>query len=215
MKAGPLLLLLACGQARAALQLFTPEQHRSIRQATDDAQAFYFCFKKDRAYMKTKDPRWKAPAWIDADLDAMIKRPVWKDSDARTLNEAQLWQAPFLVIYQVLQVFHSTPFNAKTGALAHPTPPQILKYYEDDAVSLKNAVDRLTRAKLGGSLRGRGAVVLSRLRRAVVETGKMHAAVRDGDTNRFKTSLTFLCAITTAAYGDLYIDPPAPQRLVK
>ena len=203
-------LALALPPAGAA-QIFSPSEVRFLVDAKEGAEArtqrFYHYFKKDR------DPTLPVPAWIDQNLEAMLRRPVWQDPEEGILNEAQLWQAPASVLYEFFELTRKTFLPSDGGQLAPPAA--LIRDYEDNRIRFQMALDRLYRARLGSSLAGRGRAVIASLDLVVREMDTLMDALVSGriacqpkdERSCYKEAVLAIAALTNSAYHALHAQP--------
>ncbi len=192
---------------------FSPEQIKFLVDKTNGAEArsqvIYHYFKKDR------DPGLAPPKWVDDTLEAMLQKPVWQDPEEGILNEAQLWQAPSAVLYEFFELTRKTFPPADGGQLMQPG--SLLRDYEDNRIRFQMALDRLYRARLGSSLRGRGRAVLSNLELIVREMDSIMDALTSNDAGRYKVAVVAIGALTHNVYAVLQAaprgyEPPGAQE---
>jgi hypothetical protein len=160
---------------------FTRAEIASVEKGEESAQLIYHYLKKDR------DPRLKVPAWLAAQLPAMLTRPAWQDPDDGVLNEAQLWQASAAVLYEFFETTRKTFPPEFGGGLAAPS--SLSRDYRDAAQRFAMTLDRLHRARLEGSLGGRGRDALDRLDRIAASVGGAAGAAAARDDAAYKASI--------------------------
>ncbi|MBI4371291.1 MAG: type II secretion system F family protein [Elusimicrobia bacterium] len=209
--AAALLLAAAAAGSAAAQQVLSPAdvaflfgernaRNEIVREGAEDRiQTFYHYFNKDR------DARVAPPAWVDKTLDAMLRHPVWQDPDQGILNEAQLWQSPASVLYEFLElVRRSLPPAA--GGQSLP-PADLLREYEDGRVRFQISLDRLTRARLQGSLGGRGRAVLASFGLIDRQMESAISALVAGDAPRWRGAVLAVGALSDGAFAALQAPP--------
>jgi len=190
--AGALALAAACDRKPPIPGYFTRADIYALADDNDGAetrvQLMYHYFKKDH------DPSIKTPAWLDRSLPAMLKRGVWQDPDDGVLNEAQLWQAPMAVLYEFYELTRGTFPPEYGGRLARAS--DLADQYRDSAAKMAMAVSRLRKARLEGSLDGRGRGALDVLDKIVLETDGLSSALAAKDESRFKPAVLAVAART-------------------
>jgi tight adherence protein B len=203
--------------APAGAQIFSPAEVKFLVDKTDGAEAnsqiIYHYFKKDR------DPGLAVPSWIDATLDAMIKRPVWQDPEEGVINEAQLWQAPVSVLYEFFELTRKTFLPSDGGQLVQPGA--LIRDYAEERIKFQMSLDRLYRAHLGSSLGGRGRAVMADFDLILKEMDSVVDALTSSDADRYKEAVIAVGALTDNAFRVMnrmprgYGEPPGDRAGAK
>jgi len=196
-----LLLSWACLAHAGPGSGFTQEQIASITDPKDGAevlaQRFYAYFNKDR------DPSVQAPEWLDKSLDAMAGRVALQDSEDGPLSEARLWQAPASAVYEFFE------YTRKTFQYPRRKPETLIEDYADGRARLREALARLRKARLEGSLGGRGKPVLAAFDGILREMDKTLAALRRSDRKRYRAAVSAVGVLMRRAHSALV---QAPDR---
>ncbi len=198
------LLASACGPSQPPLP--GPFDRVDLSELTDNdhgaemrAEVLYHYLKKDH------DPRLKVPDWIDAERTE-LSRPIYQDPDDGALTEAQLWQAPFSVLYEFYEITRKTFPPEYGGSLAKPL--NLSAEYRDNDERMKLAVGRLRSLHLEGSLGGRGRAAIDMLEKISVSIDGIAGSLTARDDTRFKASVM----AASAGTGDLYRLFRAPPK---
>ncbi len=185
--------------APGAAQVFAPAQVKFLVDKGSGAEArsqiSYHYFKKDR------DPALQVPSWIDQTLDAMVRRPVWKDPEEGVLNEAQLWQAPFSVLYEFFELTRKTFMPVDGGQLVPPA--SLARDYADNRIRFQMSLDRLLRARLGSSLGGRGRAVMADFDLILKEMDSVVDALTSANAEGYNDAVMAVGALSNNAFDVL------------
>ena len=180
--------------ARVDLSELTDQNHG----AQTRAQLLYHYLKSD------SEPALKVPAWIDGERPS-LSRAIYQDPDDGALTEAQLWQAPFVVLYSFYEITRKTFPPEYGGSLVKPL--DLAAEYRDNDERMKLAVGRLRSLHLESSLGGRGRAEIDVLEKISVEIDGVAGSLTAKDDTRFKKSVLAVSSETGDLYR-LFQDPP-------
>ena len=168
--------------------------------AESDVQRFYHYFKKDR------DPALIVPGWVDQIMPAMLAHPVWQDPEQGMLNEAQIWQGPPAVLYEVFELTRKTLSPKDGGQLQNPKT--LAGDYETERIRFEMALDRLYRARLENSLAGRGREEMAIFSLIDKEMESLITGLTNGNVEEYRQGLMAIAMLSKQAFQRLN-QPPA------
>jgi tight adherence protein B len=145
------------------------------------------------------------PPWLDAELPDMFKKPVWQDPNEGVLNEAAIWQGPVAVLYEFFTILQKT-YPADDGGNG-VSPTQLLRDFADNSTRYTMSVDRLKRARLGGSMDGRGRAILADLDLIASEYQSLMDGLIRSDISEFRTSALSIAELCHMLYREIYRKP--------
>ncbi|HBE88416.1 MAG TPA: hypothetical protein DDW67_04665 [Elusimicrobia bacterium] len=154
--------------------------------AAEDMQLFYHWLAPElpaAARARTtschaKNEGLRIPAWLETARPAMLEKMAWKDPEDGELSEARVWQDTVSILYE---------FAEKTSAaLSDPDPAKassasLAADYADMRTRLLYAMDRITKARLQGSMEGRGGSLLASIDAASQRLELLLSAIHSGD----------------------------------
>ncbi|MDQ7773831.1 MAG: RcpC/CpaB family pilus assembly protein [Elusimicrobiales bacterium] len=127
-------------------------------------------------HAKNKDLR--IPEWLEAARPAMLEKKAWKDPEEGDLSEARVWQDAFSILYEFAEKTSAALSAAAPGAASSVA---LAAEYADMRTRLLYAMDRIYRARLQGSLGGRGGSLLASIDAASQHLELLVSAVYAGD----------------------------------
>ena len=147
----------------------------------------------------------RRPEWLEAALPDMARHKVWRDSEAGDLSEAQLWQAPASVLYDFLDLAKGAFPEGTTATTAPPFTQE--KEYDDLLYRFRMALSRINRTKMGNSMAGRGAGLLSAFERVVEPLDAVVDALPAGDAEAFRRGADAAARDARDAFALLFAAP--------
>ncbi len=215
-----LALALAVAAMPASANFLLPEEMGQVQCAYQKMRLFYFYMDRERApdvvnatiscgadkdANKNEKIAIILPKWMDEEVNAMLQNQVWRDPAEGELSEAALWQTTVSLLYSFFDVTRKT-FPRDMGGDAVP-PTRLIKEYADIRLRYQLSLDRVYRARLFESFKGRGRPMLATMELIAKEMESLADALSSQDSERYAQAVTAISVLSQDAFGQLFVEP--------
>ncbi len=217
-----LVFFVVCQGAFSAV--FNKRQMNEISCAIVKTQLFYYYLSPDMDE-KLKDYtskcgastiNLKMPKWLEEEVLRMLEKKVWRDPQEGEISEASMWQTAVSIIYEFLTITKKTFPSEYEGANIQPA--LLVKEYADIRIRFQMAMDRIYRARLFDSMKGRGRNIAPIFHLILREMESIADAISSNDIKQYSVSATAVGVLAQNAFGQIFsgprkLDKPRPVEM--
>jgi tight adherence protein B len=211
--------LSACFGANSFSTVFTKYQIDQIDCASQKVHLFYFYVSGEKTKAITdaditcrgKKQIIKIPPWLDEVVPSMTRTIKWRDPVEGNLTETDMWQAVLAVTYEFLELAKKSFPKERQGA---GIPPSLLvREYADINLRFQTALDRVYRARLAGSMQGRGRSLMASFTLMSGQLESILNALSIGNDRRFASAVASFAGLSEDAFSQMFRPPPQYEKL--